>query len=138
MQPIMTLRKKGEVRWEWIGDAWKLFSDNPGSWIGMIAIALLIYVFAIILPSLFILIPAGILASGDMSEARTFTLVGSAFVTVIVISIIALLVGSYLTAGFYRAAVRQGRGEAISVGDLFSANDSFLRVLGLSLLFSLI
>ncbi|MGH9844560.1 MAG: zinc-ribbon domain-containing protein, partial [Blastocatellia bacterium] len=60
---------------------------------------------------------------------------GSALIAFIVIAIISLLVFAYLGAGLYRAAIQQAKGEAISVGHLFSAGDSFTGVLGLMILY---
>ncbi len=138
MQPMMTSHRRGDVRWEWIGDAWKLFTENPGAWIGMTLITAAIALVAIALPAFLFVIPAGIFASGssgDASLAGIAALAGSALIAAIVIVIISLLIFAYLGAGLYRAAIQQAKGEAISVGHLFSAGDSFMGVLGLGILY---
>src|SRR5688572_28716409 len=134
MSQYMTPARKIEVRWEWIGEAWKLFTANPGAWIGMILITGVIGLLLIALPIGLILIPAGLFASnGDPSAV--FATAGIGLLLMIpVLVIVCLLVFSYLTGGLYRAAIRQSQGQAISVGDLFSGGDSFLRILGLAVL----
>jgi membrane-anchored glycerophosphoryl diester phosphodiesterase (GDPDase) len=135
-QNIMPV-KRAEVRWEWIGDAWKLFTNNPGAWIGMVLITVIIATILIVAPIAFILIPMGIFASNDDPGAALAT-AGFALLLIPVVVIVALLVGAYFSSGMYRAAIRQAQGEAISVGDLFSGGDSFLRVLGLLLLLGIV
>jgi membrane-anchored glycerophosphoryl diester phosphodiesterase (GDPDase) len=129
LQNIMPV-KRAEVRWEWIGDAWKLFTSNPGAWIGMILISGIISIVLIVLPIVFIIAPMGIFASNNDPSA-VLAAAGFALLLIPVLLIVALLVSAYFSSGMYRAAIRQAQGEAISVGDLFSGGDSFLRVLGL-------
>lgn len=138
MQPMMISHKRGDVRWEWIGDAWKLFTENPGAWIGMTLISAVIALIAIFLPFFIFVVPAGMFATGnggDAGLAGIAAMAGSVLIATLVIAIISLLVFSYLGAGLYRAAIQQAKGETISVGHLFSAGDSFLGVLRLAVLY---
>jgi uncharacterized membrane protein len=136
---MMTSQRRGDVRWEWIGDAWQFFTENPGAWIGMTIVSAVVAVIAIVLPVFFFIIPTGILASGSggagPSAAGIAALAGSAMIAIFAIAVISLLISSYLMAGLFRAAIQQAKGEAISVGDLFSAGDSFSGVLGLMFLY---
>lgn len=138
MQPVTASHGRGDVRWEWIGDAWKLFAENPVAWIGMTLITAVIAVVAFFLPAFFFIIPMVTMAprdGTDISLPGVAALAGSAIVAVIVIMVISLLVFAYLGAGLFRAAIRQAKGESISVGDLFSAGDSFPGVLKLALIY---
>ena len=112
------------VRWEWIGEAWKLFTNAPATWIFMQLIAIAMVVVAI-LPIFLIIGGFGAIARGMGGSASPLALL-----IIPVIFLIILLGGAYLTSGFYRTAIRQARGEAISVSDLFSGGDVFLSVLG--------
>ncbi|MGH9839415.1 MAG: hypothetical protein ACREEM_11600, partial [Blastocatellia bacterium] len=69
MQPMMTSQRRGDVRWEWIGEAWKLFTENPGAWIGMTLITAVIALVALVLPFFLFVIPAGIFASRSGGDA---------------------------------------------------------------------
>jgi hypothetical protein len=130
MQPMMTSQRSGEVRWEWIGDAWKLFAANPGAWIGMQLLYLTAIILIIGLPVMLVMIPAGVFASrNDPSAAIAAS--GLLFLLTPVILLAALFAGGYLASGIFRAAIRQAQGQEISVGDLFSGGDCFLRVIGL-------
>ncbi|MGH9754968.1 MAG: zinc-ribbon domain-containing protein [Blastocatellia bacterium] len=131
-QNIMPV-KRAEVHWEWIGEAWKLFTNNPGAWIGMTLTTAIITIVLIVLPIAFILVPMGIFASTSSPDSALAT-AGFALLLIPLFLIVMLVVAAYLSSGMYRAAIRQARGETISVGDLFSGGDCFLRVLGLMVL----
>jgi hypothetical protein len=122
------------VRWEWIAEAWKLFTNNPGAWIGMILISAVIGIVVVVLPVTLIFIPMGIFASNS-EPGVAFATAGLGLLLLIpVLLIVVFLSTAYLLSGMYSAAIRQVKGEAISVGDLFSGGDCFLRVLGLIVL----
>jgi hypothetical protein len=136
MSQYMTPARKIEVRWEWIGEAWKLYTSNPGAWIGMIVIAAIIAILLVVVPIALFIIPAGLFANNNDPSAA-FATAGLAMLLIPVLLIVWLLIGAYLTSGLFRAAIRQSQGQGISVGDLFSGGDSFLRVLGLLVLITL-
>src|SRR5262245_44916803 len=133
MSQYMTPAKKIGVRWEWIGEAWKLYTSNPGAWIGMMLINFIIALLVIFVPLGLILIPAGIFTSNSNTNGL-FATAGLALLLLPVLVILALVVVSYLTGGICGAAIRQSQGGEISVGDLFSGGPSFLRILGLVVL----
>ena len=122
------------VRWEWISEAWKLFTNNPGAWIGMILISAVIGIVLVILPVTLIFIPMGIFASKNEPGVALATAGLGLLLLIPVLLIVIFLSTAYLCSGMYSAAIRQVKGEAISVGDLFSGGDCFLRVLGLIVL----
>src|SRR5262245_46226116 len=133
MSQYMMAAKKVEVRWEWIGAAWKLYTNAPGAWIGMVLIAGIIGILLVALPIVFILIPAGIFASNN-DAGGIFAAAGLTLLLLPVLLIAWLLLGTYLTSGMYRAAIQQAQGQPVAVGDLFSGGDCFPRVLGLVVL----
>jgi zinc-ribbon domain len=122
------------VRWEWIAEAWKLFTNSPGAWIGMILISAVIGIVLVVLPFTLIFIPMGIFASNSEPGAALATAGLGLLLLIPVLLIVIFLATAYLWSGMYSAAIRQVKGEAISVGDLFSGGDCFLRVLGLIVL----
>src|SRR5262245_47036507 len=133
MSQYMMEAKKVEVRWEWIGEAWKLYTNAPGVWIGMVLITGIIGILLVALPIVFILIRAGIFASNN-DAGGIFAAAGLTLLLLPVLLIAWLLLGTYLTSGMYRAAIQQAQGQSVAVGDLFSGGDCFPRVLGLLVL----
>lgn len=139
MQAIEMSARRGEVRWEWIGEAWKMFSQNPVTWIGMMLVSVVVGGLVIGLPFALFILPTLFASSGggEISGAGIAAVAGSAILALFAVLIVGLLVGSFMLTGFYKTAIKQVRGEPISVGDLFSGTDSFLRVLGFTFLISL-
>ncbi|HEY7181578.1 MAG TPA: zinc-ribbon domain-containing protein [Blastocatellia bacterium] len=129
----MMAAKKVEVRWDWIGAAWKMYTNQPGAWIGMVLITGIIGILLVALPIVLILIPAGIFAANG-ETGGIFAAAGLTLLLLPVLLIAWLLLGTYLTSGMYRAAIRQAQGQSVAVGDLFSGGDCFPRVLGLMIL----
>ncbi len=129
--------RSAEVRWEWISDAWKMFSSNPGTWIAMILIVIAFVSLSV--SPLFILGLGALIASGESIGTAAILGLGAVFLLMIPIVILVLLVGgAFLTAGFFRTAIKQARGEEISVSDFFSGGDRVWPIVGYFLLVSLI
>jgi hypothetical protein len=137
MSQNMRLGKSAVVRWEWFGEAGKLWTSNPVAWIGMSAIVFFVLVVLAVLPIVFIIVPAGIFASNNNPGAALAT-AGFALLLIPVIAIVLLVVGAYFASGMYRAAIRQARGEAIRALDLFSGGENFPRILGLFFLLAVV
>ena len=116
----------GRVDFSWLGQAWTLFTAQAGTWIGAT------FLFFLIGAVLWLLwaIPTGTLATVQQAYQTILhptaphpptqtPLIGFA-----VNHVLAVLVGGYnavFFGGVYRMALRQRRGEPISVLGLFSA-----------------
>ena len=113
------------VRWEWIGEGWQMFTEQWKVWVlQMLAVGL---IFAVPVVPFYVMIfamQAGA-AQGQPPELPPLFL-PLAFG----IGLLGILGGAFFFSGFYRTAFKQLRGEPISVSDLFSGGDIFLRVLG--------
>lgn len=118
--------QQATVRWEWIGEGWKMFAQRWGMWVvHMLVFALVI--IAISAPIYIIAIASTIGASAaEVPEAPPAIF----FVAMLIIYPLLLLAVSFMLAGTYKTAMKQLRGEPTSIGDLFSGADCFLRVLG--------
>jgi uncharacterized membrane protein len=104
---------------EAIGEAWRLLSANRGTWAGMILLeGLVIYALVFAGIGLQIAMAGGVQA---MNQARQQS--AGETLALFAIQILQLVVQCWLTAGVYRAACKQVRGEPVHVGDLFSATD---------------
>ncbi len=127
----MYQQRSTNVRWEWIGEAWKLFSAEPVTWILMMLGSTLAIIIPL-LPALFTLMASGALAGlkDTRNMAGVLAALGASLLLLLIGGIITLLISVFLGGGLYRTALNQTRGQAISVGDLFSGGESFLPLLG--------
>jgi hypothetical protein len=116
------------VRWEWISEAWNLFTKQWSVWVVMILVTGLV-VGLIYLPFYFVAIFSMV---PSISEDGVVT-PASGFLPIVIFPVMYLAVAcaaSWLSGGLYSAAFKQLRGEQIAVGDLFSGGRYFSRILG--------
>src|SRR5262245_20674245 len=117
------------VRWEWISEAWNLFTKQWLVWALMILVTGLIG-FAIYLP--FIGVIGMMMPTPQVGEPFEFPV--GIFMLYPIMGLVMLTALSWLGGGLYNAAFKQIRGEQIAFGDLFSGGKHFARVLGAGLL----
>ncbi|MFN0084463.1 MAG: zinc-ribbon domain-containing protein [Blastocatellia bacterium] len=123
MQPM----SRPEVRWgEWIGAGWQMFVDRWQVWV--LQMLIMFALFAVPLVPFYGMMFAaqlGAAQSGAPPEPPVFMI---PFMFIMV----PLMIGgmAFLWAGFWKTALKQVRGEPISVRDMFSGGDVFLRVVG--------
>ncbi|MBO0723685.1 MAG: hypothetical protein J2P41_22865 [Blastocatellia bacterium] len=128
------------VRWgEWISEGWDMFVQNWKVWV----LQTLIMSALFVIPAVFfyILIFASIFAqaiSGQNSGEYNAGLPPIFLAGIFVVLPVVLLASVFLTGGLWRTATKQMRGKEISVGDLFSAGDVYLRLLGATILLGLL
>jgi len=125
------------VRWEWISEAWNLFTKQWSVWVLMILVMSLVMLtmYLVIYLPLFGIIMAmapSIPQDGEIPTAPAFPVGIFMLFPVIFLAIICVM--SWMMGGLYSTAFKQVRGERISVGDLFSGGKYFTRVLGAALL----
>ncbi len=116
------------VRWEWIGEGWRMFTAKWGTWVVHSLVSVLITLVSMI--PFFILLGVGGMLSMPSDGASPPSPSPLIFLAMLVLYPIIFLVASYLTGGLYKTALKQLRGEPLSLGDLFSGGDCFLRVAG--------
>ena len=120
-------------RWfEW---AFRRFGERWSVWVlqGLAATGLLLLWLLVIAGSILgFLGGIGLLANPDAEFPPR--LIAPFVVMIVVLSLLTLPLFSFLLAGLINTALKQARGEAISVGDLFSAGWATLPVLGALLL----
>lgn len=114
------------VRWgEWIGEGWQMFAERWQVWVLQMLIVFLVFAVPIV-PFYLMMIAAQLnTAPGEVPEFPVLF-----FPLMFAVVLISILGSAYFWSGLYKTAFKQLRGEAISVGDLFSGGDVFLRVLG--------
>lgn len=123
--------ESGKVKWEWIGQAWELFTANPGIWIGMELIMAGVMI-AVMIPVTIVIVVAGyFLNSMNLGLEITSIVFGIIYLAIYVIMLVTAL---FLSSGIYKTAIKQAKGEAISVKGVFSGKDVFLKFLGFALI----
>ncbi len=115
------------VRWgEWISEGWQMFTERWQVWVVQMLIVFLIFV----VPT----IPFYVMSVTTQLEAASAGRPPeppAMFIPLLLIAMpILLLVGGFVWGGLWKTAIKQLRGETISVKDLFSGGDIFLRVIG--------
>ncbi len=131
--------RSSEVRWEWIGHAWKLFTSDPTTWILMLLTGFVLMVICTIPVSMIFGFAA--FSGTDFEEpvpgAGLGAMSAGFIVTIVLLYVAMLCVSAFFYSGFFRTAIKQARGQSISLADLFSGRDCFLSVLGFQFLMAI-
>lgn len=123
-QPRMT-PPAARIDFGWLGQAWTLFSAQAGVWIGALLSSFLLEAALWVL----LAIPTGVsmqaiyvlLLTHPGTPPRPSAHPYQDFAQTELFSILLAGISAILAGGLYRMALRQLRGEPISVGNLFSA-----------------
>ena len=121
-----------KVRMETIGEAWTLFQQQAGVWLGAGAL-LFVAIFVVYGGGLFALMAPFLTQKNPDPGLMIATIFGGMFVLIILLSVL----GGALSAGMYRMAIKQVRGEPIGIADLWAATDCMGPMIGASLLIGL-
>jgi hypothetical protein len=125
--PANEYRPMARLDFAWIGEAWRMFTALPGTWIGAVAL----YTLTLVLVMAILAVPTGLYAymvnlfrtieaSGGGATPPGMTPHGE-MLRFLPFSLILAAVEAVLNGGMYRMAIRQYRGESINVGGIFSA-----------------
>jgi uncharacterized membrane protein/ribosomal protein L40E len=118
---------------EWIGEGWNMFAEQWKVWV----LNALVLSLVTIVPLIGIYIAIFLAAAASAGRGG----VGLGMVMLPLMSLAAILIiacSTFLIGGMYRTAFKQLRGEPISTGDLFSAGDRFLPLLGASIVIGIL
>lgn len=120
---------KVEVRWDWIGEGWQMFAEQWGTWvlhtliIGIIGLIILVPFYILIF----------IVAFQNAQQGNQDPPLAIFLIYPVLFGIM-FLVGPFFAAGSYHTALKQLRGESISVGDLFGGMQYYPRLFVLTLI----
>jgi uncharacterized membrane protein len=119
----------------WIGEGWKMFAEQWKAWVvnALVAAAILALPIAPIVILAFVLM--GQMSNSPDAAPMAF---GGLFVLEATAALVVTVIVAYFSAGMYRSALKQLRGEQLQVSDLFSGGDCFFRMLGASLLIGIL
>src|SRR6185295_3749730 len=134
---------KIEVRFgDWIGEGWKMFTEQ---WKGWVKISLGFFLAVVVPIGVFIIAMYAVMFSAMLTQSQTrgappqmpiaiilFLYLGIFGLMIVLLPLTVLMMG-----GAYRAAFKQLRGGQVEFSDLFSARDCYWRLLGATLLHSL-
>ncbi len=113
------------VRWEWIGEGWQMFADKWQVWVLQMLIVGAIFAVPVV-PFYIMMLTMEPGATPNQPPEMPVL-----FMTLALgIGLLSILGGSFFFSGFYKTAFKQLRGEQVTVSDLFSGGDVFLRVIG--------
>ena len=108
------------IRFDAIGEAWTLVKAQMGTWV-LLTLVYLVAAFAISSVVRFLLGTVGLSTSPAPGELLHFgPMFFLAFATSTVVN---AAFGAFFQGGMYNVALKQARGEAVSIGDLFGAGD---------------
>lgn len=114
----MQQETRSDVRWEWIGQGWELFIKQWQNWIVMALVAAGIFI-VISIPFYIFIFGAEFAASRNRDASDISAIAGGASLLVrLIFQVVASVVSALLSAGFYKAAFKQLRGEQVAIGDL--------------------
>ena len=129
----------GRVNFGWINEAFELFKANAGTWI----VATLAFFFVPVLIGFIIGLVFGVANAASGSAGRPGGFGPSAFSNGLpvglnaLIQIASLAYRAFISGGLYRMAVKQVRGELISISDIFSGGQYFLPMLAFMILYAI-
>jgi uncharacterized membrane protein len=128
------------VSFGWIGESWSLFQANAGVWI----VAALVFFFV---PLIVGAVVGGIIGATSHLAASSFGTRpslpsilsggGMPFGPNLLIRLFSWAWTAYFYGSVYRMAVAQVRGEPIGTQDIFGGGSTFVKYLGLSLVYGL-
>jgi uncharacterized membrane protein len=132
----MQEQRKVEVQWgPWFNEGWQMFAEKWGVWV----VHMLVFFLVVAIPVIPFYAFIFVMAASSQNEAQAAQAAGALMLPVMLVFFLALfLIMAFLLGGTYRTALRQLRGEPISLGDLFSGTDCFGRMLGGILLVGLL
>jgi hypothetical protein len=118
---------------DWIGEGWQMFTRQWPGWIVNMVLFFVIMLIPI-LPFYLMIFAAQLASGGGEAQPPSPVVLPMIFLLYAVI----LPLSSFLLSGAYRSALKQLRGESVTVQDLFSGGPYFVRVLGAMLLIALL
>ena len=132
----------GRVNFGWLGEAFDLFKANVGVWIVATLMAFVPSLIGGIIGFIFGITsarsvptaqppfgqsPFGVSLTGGLPPGLS-----------LVIDVFSAVYGAWLYGGIYRTAVKQVRGEIISIGDIFSGASLMWKILGFNIVYGLV
>jgi hypothetical protein len=125
---------KVEVQWEpWISEGWHMFAERWQVWV--LHTLIFIAAMAVVVVPLYVMV----FVAAINAEAQGSTEPPPALILLyLILYPYFFIIGSFFAAGGYHTAMKQLRGEPISVGDLFGGGRYLLRMMGVSLLFGIV
>ena len=110
-----------KIRFDVIGDAWRLFQQQMGPWI---LASLIVFGIAMVIFGVFYALMMGtMLAALKHDSSPSGSALAGMYLTEMGAGIVIGIIAAVFNGGLYRMALKQLRGETIAPGDVFGAMD---------------
>ncbi|HSB09112.1 MAG TPA: hypothetical protein VLM38_06345 [Blastocatellia bacterium] len=128
---------------DWISEGWKMFTDQ---WKGWVTVSLGFFVAVVVPMGAFVAAIYVTVFATMMSQPRTrgappqfpLEIIFVLYLGMFAMAIVLMPLSIFIMGGAYRAAFKQLRGGRVEFRDLFSARDCYWRLLGATVLLSLL
>ena len=128
-----------DVRWEWINQGWEMYQKQLGNWIVIALVVFLISLIPIVPMYIFLFASAGLGSQTDPQDiAGLMRSMSFSIVTQFVMNVMGWFLGAFAYSGYYHTAMKQLRGEQISIADFFSGLQHFVPMLGVTALLGIL
>ncbi len=130
---------RADVRWEWIGEGWEMYSKQMGSWLLISLVVFLISLIPIIPIYIFIFAALGLGSNSDPQDiAQALQKGGLNIISTLILSVVTSVITAFAYSGYYNVVIKQLRGAQISIGDFFGGMQHFLPIFGITALMTAI
>ena len=129
-----------KVNFGWISEPWQLFSANAGIWLLAVCVTMLVPFLVSFLVGLAVGFSGGMPSPSSSSSPFSPSSLSGGLPPLVNISlrIFTLVWNSFFYGGIYLIAVKQVKGELISVGDIFSGGPLFGKMLLFNIIYGLL
>jgi hypothetical protein len=125
--------RRADVRWEWIGEGWEMYSKQMGNWLLISLVAFLISLIPIIPIYIFIFAALGLGSNSNPQDiAQALQQGGLNIMATLALSVVGAVIQAFAYSGYYNVVIKQLRGAQISIGDFFGGMQYFLPMLGIT------
>jgi len=134
----MTIDPKPEVKWDWISEGWKMFTEQWQGWVKL-SLGFFIGIFVPVIAAgvfiyLMVFATAVATSSTNAPPQLGFIPIFGIFFIYLILFVWIALASALVNGGMFRAALKQLRGGKIEFRDIFAAKDCFLKILGAGVL----
>lgn len=124
-----------DVRWEWINQGWEMYQRQMGNWLLISLIVFLISMVPAVPLYAFVFASVG----GGTSDPRDIRDViaavqssGLSLIATFFSALVTAIIQAFSYSGYYHVAMKQLRGEQISIGDFFGGMGNIAPILGVT------
>ncbi len=131
--------RRADVRWEWIGEGWEMYSKQMGNWLLISLVVFLISLIPIVPVYIFIFAAMGLGSNSNPQDiAQAMQRGGLNIMATLLITVASSVITAFAYSGYYNVVIKQLRGAQISIADFFGGMQHFVPIFGITLIVSAI